>query len=150
MISKALEKKWMEALRSGDYKQGSGYLRKLDTFCCLGVLCELKKVDAAARGDVDGLYRYLSPVSSSTNINDAGWLTTDQGSCLAALNDSGWSFKRIADAIEFVGFKRLGSLLGEVTTMQEAGEIRADQADKILIKNVAAALREAKKRASSR
>lgn len=33
---------WTTALRSGDYKQGAGVLRtREDTFCCLGVLCEL-------------------------------------------------------------------------------------------------------------
>lgn len=35
-------KAWVEALRSGDYEQGKGKLRTLDSkFCCLGVLCDL-------------------------------------------------------------------------------------------------------------
>ena len=34
-------KKWVKALRSGDYKQGHGRLRTDDTFCCLGVACDL-------------------------------------------------------------------------------------------------------------
>ena len=33
---------WVEALRSGDYKQGHGLLRSDDDkFCCLGVACDL-------------------------------------------------------------------------------------------------------------
>lgn len=37
---------WTEALESGEYKQGEGYLRKRnpdgeETFCCLGVACEV-------------------------------------------------------------------------------------------------------------
>lgn len=32
---------WVDALRSGKYKQGSGYLRQGDKYCCLGVVCEL-------------------------------------------------------------------------------------------------------------
>lgn len=36
-----LQKKWVEALRSGKYKQGSGYLRSGDRFCCLGVACDV-------------------------------------------------------------------------------------------------------------
>lgn len=47
-----VKKKWVNALRSGDYHQGRGRLRKrrnpestkdrnLDLFCCLGVLCDL-------------------------------------------------------------------------------------------------------------
>lgn len=45
-----LKQRWIEALRSGDYEQGKGYLRvgEYDQFgneryryCCLGVLCNL-------------------------------------------------------------------------------------------------------------
>lgn len=37
---------WVQALRSDDYKQGKGYLRRLNVdgsegFCCLGVLCDI-------------------------------------------------------------------------------------------------------------
>lgn len=50
MANKEAVKKWVEALRSGNYKQGKGALRvtqgrKLspseDRFCCLGVACDL-------------------------------------------------------------------------------------------------------------
>lgn len=34
-------KQWVEALRSGNYKQGYGQLRKQDKFCCLGVACDI-------------------------------------------------------------------------------------------------------------
>lgn len=39
-------KKWIKALRSGKYKQGTGTLKQYDSkgnaqHCCLGVLCEL-------------------------------------------------------------------------------------------------------------
>ena len=48
-MNKELKKKWVEALRSGDYKQTKGYLQVTDPglciypvgFCCLGVLCEV-------------------------------------------------------------------------------------------------------------
>lgn len=35
--------KWMAALRSGEYRQGTGALRNSQTgrYCCLGVLCEI-------------------------------------------------------------------------------------------------------------
>ena len=40
-----IKKRWIEALLSGEYKQGNGYLRKDigddSFFCCLGVLCDL-------------------------------------------------------------------------------------------------------------
>jgi len=41
-MDKALKAKWLEALRSGKYKQGQGRLRSDDDkFCCLGVLCDI-------------------------------------------------------------------------------------------------------------
>lgn len=40
-----VKEKWLAALRSGEYKQGYEYLhikgKDQDTFCCLGVLCDL-------------------------------------------------------------------------------------------------------------
>ena len=36
-----VKKKWVEALRSGEYKQGQGRLQRDGAFCCLGVLCDL-------------------------------------------------------------------------------------------------------------
>jgi len=38
-----LAKKWIEALRSGKYKQGEGQLVGVNKFCCLGVLCDVVK-----------------------------------------------------------------------------------------------------------
>jgi len=40
----SVKKKWLEALRSGEYKQTQGELRSEDkpnSFCCLGVLCNI-------------------------------------------------------------------------------------------------------------
>lgn len=36
-----IKAKWLEALRSGNYEQGKGALRRQQSFCCLGVLCDL-------------------------------------------------------------------------------------------------------------
>ena len=37
-----IKAKWLEALRSGEFKQGQNVLRTAeDGYCCLGVLCEL-------------------------------------------------------------------------------------------------------------
>lgn len=40
-MNQEIKQKWVEALRSGKYKQGQGYLRKGNNYCCLGVLCDL-------------------------------------------------------------------------------------------------------------
>ena len=41
MRNEKVMKKWIEALRSGEYRQGRRRLRQGDRYCCLGVLCDL-------------------------------------------------------------------------------------------------------------
>ena|SRR5258708_25128969 len=42
MITQELKTRWVEALRSGKYKQGKNYLKNDDgTMCCMGVLCDI-------------------------------------------------------------------------------------------------------------
>lgn len=62
-MTKTLKRKWLKALRSGDYKMGRGRLRQTDEdgtvrHCCLGVLCEITKTpyrptDAIPPGDAE-------------------------------------------------------------------------------------------------
>lgn len=44
-MNSEVKKKWLNALRSGEYKQGTNFLHKIlndeHMFCCLGVLCDL-------------------------------------------------------------------------------------------------------------
>ncbi len=49
-MEKTTKKKWVEALRSGEYKQVSGILRahfyeESPKHCCLGVLCDIVNPD---------------------------------------------------------------------------------------------------------
>lgn len=98
-MKKSIKKKWVAALRSGDYKQGRGRLRRHtpegDVFCCLGVLCNLH---AQAHPDIAAqqtdAYSYMGqtgylPIAvrewsglDSTNIRFDG-LSSD----LATIND---------------------------------------------------------------
>lgn len=53
-MDKTIMKKWVKALRSGKYKQGRGTLCQVDkkgneSFCCLGVLCDLYNKDRKAK-----------------------------------------------------------------------------------------------------
>ncbi len=41
MMNSKIKEVWVNALRSGKYKQGSGKLRSVTGYCCLGVLCDL-------------------------------------------------------------------------------------------------------------
>jgi hypothetical protein len=48
MLTKAQKQSWIDALRSGKYTQGQGYLKIDGRHCCLGVACELFAAEAGA------------------------------------------------------------------------------------------------------
>lgn len=43
MMNPDIKKKWLTALRSGEYEQGKSFLHNDGEFCCLGVLCDIYK-----------------------------------------------------------------------------------------------------------
>jgi hypothetical protein len=96
--------KWVAALRSGNYKQTRGALKKDGGHCCLGVLCEVLGHIAEWNG-----YKYSYNGSKSvleTYIQEEAGMKTPLGSwadnkrSLIELNDDGKSFDEIADIIE--------------------------------------------------
>ncbi len=109
-MNKEIKKEWVEALLSGEYKQGMNNLRskekgqKIERFCCLGVLCDiydskLWKKDTDVYGsdvyDHDGDNGYLSKkVAKKIGI---GTETMEE---LVDLNDQGKTFKFIAKHIK--------------------------------------------------
>lgn len=108
-------KKWVAALRSGDYIQGHNYLCRDDNYCCLGVLSEIagaKKTPAPSDAfistnvflfDKDGFTlsdRSMKFVGLSTPI---GRYQDKNGNwqCLVDDNDiNGFTFNELADLIE--------------------------------------------------
>jgi len=111
--------RWVAALRSGEYEQGREVLRSGDTFCCLGVLCELAIQDGAlappSRGEngnwlYGGTDDYLpDAVQNWAGLTARNPYVTVKGARepLAILNDQGgldddgpWTFAQIADLIE--------------------------------------------------
>lgn len=98
--------KWLAALRSGDYEQGTGCLRvgMTNRHCCLGVACEVVGPGLTLRPSLgveprDGSWgpAFWAPVSSSelTDTEDEGVL------CEAVcMNDGGRTFLEIADYLE--------------------------------------------------
>jgi hypothetical protein len=46
-VNAEIKARWLKALRSGEYKQAKNALRAVDGsgYCCLGVLCELHRLD---------------------------------------------------------------------------------------------------------
>lgn len=105
-LSPEKKQAWTEALRSGKYDQGYGSLALIDShgnesFCCLGVLCDLdggfwtRNEGQAAwqyhlNEDHDGIGNYAP---------GAGIPQVVQG-VLAKANDEGVKFSEIADWIE--------------------------------------------------
>lgn len=116
------KKSWLEALRSGNFNQGNGFLHSKDDFCCLGVLCEVNRVPSKIKDDSEyffpeysRIYTYAFPYSEMEHSPDFYWLRelfenseeityldlgriTDK---LIDMNDGGGkNFNEIADWIE--------------------------------------------------
>ena len=110
-----VKERWLAALRSGDYKQGKDSLKtEANTFCCLGVLCDVVKDDLGAYWSevepgawrksfmVDGVY--YNTEYPPYEVNELiPTLTMGQRSTLIRMNDTAGSvntFAVIADYIE--------------------------------------------------
>lgn len=102
--------KWLEALRSGKYKQGVGSLKQLHEdeikHCCLGVLCDLARLEGIViettntevySFESDNESQYLYP---PTAVYKWAGLTDDEAKPYARNNDEGYTFHQIANSIE--------------------------------------------------
>ena len=122
-MKKEIAEKWMETLRSGEYKQTTGKLANVERteHCCLGVLCEMAikdGVDVAVSvrldecDNVDKFYVEFDKETGHPPDSVREWAgmgspsgrlyqpAYDEDTSLASLNDRNWSFKQIADVIE--------------------------------------------------
>jgi hypothetical protein len=104
-----MREKWTTALRSGLYRQATGKLRGLidddesddEGMCCLGVLCDIVDLSAWGRHTGDEWSFDDSDVMPPDWVLEKVELSQQEADILAHLNDSGgWSFERIADAID--------------------------------------------------
>jgi hypothetical protein len=108
---------WVNALESGEYKQGEGFLCKVEEYCCLGVLSKIQgrltKLEGsdlafdAKEGEFSGLGKDnpchvqlggLGFFPASIRVVGDGWT----GSALSDCNDAGFPFKEIANIIKTV------------------------------------------------
>ena len=102
-------KRWVKALRSGEYKQGIGTLRTPSgEFCCLGVACDLY-AESHKRASWDHETFVIGEECDSTELPEKvmRWLGMKTrngalpGNTLIFLNDvARRSFDEIADVIE--------------------------------------------------
>jgi hypothetical protein len=112
-----IKAEWIKRLLSGDYEQGQGLLHHTNdnTFCCLGVLCEIAVEAGVVTKELSTdrrwyCYKGLDHRSGVVLIDDvlkwAGLVSNgsavvyDDKETLASLNDKGILFKEIADVIE--------------------------------------------------
>ena len=102
-MTKKLKKEWIKALKSGKYVQGVGSLwnRKINSYCCLGVLGKICGVTGLS-GNLK--YEFLD----STNLNLKGLNKVPEelqgtgglAQVLADMNDKHYTFEEIAQYIE--------------------------------------------------
>jgi hypothetical protein len=122
-VNAEIAKKWVAALRSGEYRQSKSQLRRGDGFCCLGVLCELAAKEGV--GQWNGTAFTTDRMHMGGDFVDfvnhrdvhylphgvTGWacvqskdpqvLDDNNGkSHLSELNDNGFTFDQIATIIE--------------------------------------------------
>lgn len=96
-----LKQKWLDALRSGKYKQGKGLLRdRNDCFCCLGVLC-----DVAGMRWIPGATEDYAPAGQSIYMptpkqREELGLSFEVAAHFSKRNDNGNTFRDIAHEIE--------------------------------------------------
>lgn len=103
--------KWLEALESGEYKQGKNYLRLSlngePEYCCLGVACDVAnklslRVDYFDISDNKRLPESLANFIGVSRIGHFKELVRHRGEehySLTSLNDAGVRFKTIARII---------------------------------------------------
>lgn len=112
-MNQEIKAKWVAALRSGEYKQGKTYLQNRDnTFCCLGVLCDLARKAGVQVSIIDGRIRGATLESqrlvkewAGLDSHDPSLFQNGKGYAkdptLSAWNDDfSYSFNQIADLIE--------------------------------------------------
>lgn len=105
-MNEEIKTKWLEALRSGEYKQTTGRLRNSqeEGFCCLGVLCDIMEPESWSDDDE---HQECFSLPSNDILVKTGMkmflpnIDVDYTpSHLSTMNDHGSTFTEIADWIE--------------------------------------------------
>jgi hypothetical protein len=114
-VNVELKKRWVESLRSGNYKQTPGRLKTDDGYCCLGVLCELSShfhgwTSPLVESHNNKITRsYLPSFSNCSSygrsflpeeVERAAVLPNEVSHRLVRMNDTGSTFAEIADYID--------------------------------------------------
>jgi hypothetical protein len=105
-----LKKRWVEALRSGEYRQVRGNLRSDCGYCAIGVLCDLYAKDKRKEWQYDDGLWFIIGYNMTLPDDVTTWaeLTNSDIRCIGLNDDSvielndtwGFSFDKIASCIE--------------------------------------------------
>lgn len=120
-----IKKIWVDALRSGEYAQGDGRLYDGESYCCLGVLCDIHSRMTKAgvwshSTDYDGNSVVIYKADGAYNCGEVlppsvrDWAELDASNpdvgnhpcgskvyrTVAELNDYGYTFDDLANIIE--------------------------------------------------
>lgn len=103
---RALRADWMAALRSGEYAQTTGVLKKPGIgagFCCLGVACDIVDPDRWESDEDSGICWEGACTNLPDEVRDALGLSWGDSDALISMNDvDRCTFEEIADAIDFL------------------------------------------------
>ena len=122
IVNQEFKARWLAALRSGEYRQGTGLLRTGDDrFCCLGVACDLLvkqgvlpdwrwEVDDNGNGGSWTVQRaaeslphqamQVMGMKTAFGLLPGREIDDSNDYALSVLNDYGATFEQIADIIE--------------------------------------------------
>ncbi len=88
-----VKEKWLEALKSGEYKKGKYCLKNNDEFCCLGVLCDISGLSDWSDEIYDGARQCLP-------IKVEDWSDIHYQNTLIEINDNSDDWDEIIEYIE--------------------------------------------------
>ena len=112
-MNSEVKEKWLNALRSEEYKQTQRNLKTDEGYCCLGVLCDLyaKEMNVPWEKDYSHSYYYMHDEEEVLPYRVQQWAELENScpevideyhiSCsLVTLNDNGMDFNSISIFIE--------------------------------------------------
>lgn len=123
-MNKEIKEKWITALESGEYLKGDNALRVDNTYCCLGVLCDLyrkennkvewkkasgpnivklnnvSRCDVFGMGGIDDSWGVLPEIVKNWAELEENNPQVYNSKNLATINDRNKTFKEVIEAIK--------------------------------------------------
>ena len=101
-MNQQIKQQWVEALRSGTYRQCQDHMHKRDTFCVLGVLCDIYMQARSQHWEQNHeLYSY-GGLYGTPPLRVQQWAGIHNRDMVAvqSRNDNGMPFHKLADWID--------------------------------------------------